>query len=87
MEITTNRPVKQRKGIIVLEVSIVENFGERNLEVIVSIPGNEGILDHSWPLQYGGLNPRNWEDCVSWVNSMLWSSIQANWAQQEVLPL
>lgn len=87
MEQQSNRPVNYRKGLIVFEVSQVENFGETNLEVIFSIPGNEGTGRMTWPIRPTGIDPNVWFDVNLKMMELLSAVITTATGSQEVLPL
>lgn len=79
--------MKHRRPVLTLECSVVDNFGERRFEVLVSLPGHDGIAVAEWPMRNAYLDAAQFSDMVSYVGSMMSSSIYANTGLQEVLPL
>lgn len=81
------RPVKQRTGVLTLECNVVANFGENYFEVLVSIPGNDGMAQAAWPMRNGYLDAPQASDLTAWVGQMVIAAIWGHSGQQEVLPL
>lgn len=65
------RPVKQRKGVLTLECSVVANFGEHFFEVLVSVPGNDGVAQAAWPMRAGQIEAPQVSDLITYIGAMV----------------
>lgn len=81
------RPVKHRRGVLTLECSVVANFGESYFEVLVSVPGTDGVAQAAWPMKQGYLDAPQASDLTAWVGQMVIAAIWGHSGEQEVLPL
>jgi hypothetical protein len=71
----SDRPVKESRGLIVIE--LIEAHREDGVwyEVISSIPGNEGTFRRCWRAASGTLDHAQHRDMVAWIEHMCQLSV------------
>lgn len=73
--------------MLTLELARYTNFGQDYIEILMSIPGTEGVAESRWEIHDTGMLPSTANDLHAWVSRVIAAACIRSGRQQEVLPL
>lgn len=80
-------PTRASHSFMCLELAVGTRTGEPSLTVVVSLPGRESTVAHSWGTFGRLLTPAEWDDVRALCNKLMAEGYFLRHGLEEVLPL